>query len=93
MPTTSLKLPKDVKKQAAAVASHQGISLHAFMVGAIRDAVAHAEKREQFIADAITARREAVESDEGYSADEVHAYLRAKVQGEPAERPEVKAWQ
>ena len=38
MSTTSLKLPDDLKELAAAAASDQGISLHAFMVEALKDA-------------------------------------------------------
>ena len=39
MSTTSLKLPDELKKRAAMVAAAElGISPHAFMVGAIRNA-------------------------------------------------------
>jgi predicted transcriptional regulator len=92
MATTSLKLPQDVKQLAVTAASHQGISPHAFMVGAIRAAATNAEKRERFVAGAAAARVEAIESGEGYAAEDVHAYLRAKVQGQSVEKPKAKAW-
>ena len=92
MSTTSLKLPQDVKQLVIAAAKHQGISPHAFMVGAIRAAATNAEKRAQFVAGAAAARVEAVESGEGYAAGDVHAYLRAKVHGQPVDKPKATAW-
>jgi len=92
MSTTSLKLPQDLKQRAVAAAKQQGISPHAFMVGAIRAAATNAEKREQFVADAAAARAEAIASGEGYAAEDVHAYLRAKARGQSADKPKAKAW-
>lgn len=92
MSTTSLKLPQDVKQLVASAANRQGISPHAFMVGAIRAAATNAEKREQFVAGAVAARAEAVESGEGYAAEDVHAYLRAKVHGQSVDKPQATVW-
>jgi predicted transcriptional regulator len=92
MTTTSLKLPQDVKQLAINAAKHQGISPHAFMVGAIRTAATNAERREQFVADAVTARTEAVESGKGYAAGDVHAYLRARTRGESTSKPKARVW-
>lgn len=92
MSTTSLKLPKDVKQLAAAAAQQQGITTHAFMVEAIRAAAANAERRAQFVADAVSARTEAVKSGKGYFADEVHAYVSARVQGKSARKPGARTW-
>jgi hypothetical protein len=92
MSTTSLKLPEDVKQLAAAAAKQQGVTTHAFMVDAIRAAATNAERRAQFVADAVASRRETVESGTGYAAEEVHAYLRARAHGESASKPKAKAW-
>lgn len=92
MSTTSLKLPEDVKQLAAAAAKQRGVTPHAFMVDAIRAAATNAERRAQFVADAVTSRQEAVKSGKGYAAGEVHAYLRDRVQGKPAKKPRAKAW-
>ncbi len=92
MSTTSLKLPDDVKQLAAAAAKQQGVTPHAFMVDAIRTAAAHAERRAQFVADAVASREEAVKSGKGYAAEEVHAYLRARVKGKPVPKPRAKSW-
>lgn len=92
MSTTSLKLPDDVKQLAAAAAEHQGVTLHAFMVDAIRSAATNAERRAQFIADAVASRQQALKSGKGYAAEDVHAYLFARVKGKPASRPRAKSW-
>ena len=92
MSTTSLKLPEDIKQLAVAAARQQGISPHAFMVEAIRNAAILAEKRAQFVADAVAARNEALASGTGYAAEEVHAYLRAHALGESRPKPKVTSW-
>lgn len=92
MSTTSLKLPTDVKQLAIAAAKLQGISPHAFMVSAIREAAKNAEKWKQFVAGAVAAKAEAIQSGEGYAAEDVYAYLRAKVHGQPVDKPKAKAW-
>lgn len=92
MSTTSLKLPEDVKQLAAAAAKQKGVTPHAFMVDAIRAAATNAERRAQFVADAVVSRQEAVKSGKGYAAEQVHAYLRDRVQGKSARKPRAKTW-
>lgn len=92
MSTTSLKLPEDLKQLAAAAAKQRGITPHAFMVDAIRAAATNAERRAQFVADAVSSRKEAVKSGKGFEAAEVHTYLRARAQGKSAATPKAKTW-
>lgn len=92
MSTTSLKLPDDVKEQAAAAAKRQGVSPHAFMVEAIRSAAAAAEQRAEFVAGALSARKKMQNSGKGYRAAEVHAYLDRRAHGQSASRPKAKPW-
>jgi hypothetical protein len=92
MSTTSLKLPDDVKQLAIAAAKHQGVTPHAFMVDAIRTAATAAERRAEFVAEAVASREEMLKSGKGYAAEDVHAYLRARVRGEAAPKPKAKAW-
>lgn len=92
MATTSLKLPEDIKQLAVAAAKQQGVTPHAFMVEAIRAAATNAERRAQFVADALASRAEAVRSGKGYAAEEVHAYLHARAHGKSAPKPRAKAW-
>lgn len=92
MVTTSLKLPDDIKQLAAEAAKRQGVTPHAFMVDAIRHAVMQAERRAQFVADALSAKAEMLMSGEGYAADDVHDYLRARVRGEAPDKPKARSW-
>jgi len=92
MSTTSLKLPDDVKRQAVAAAKHQGVTPHAFMVDAIRDAAAAAERRAAFVYDAVAARAEAIGSGKGYAAADVHAYIAARARRKRAAKPRARSW-
>lgn len=92
MATTSLKLPREIKDRAAKAAEGQGLSPHAFMVAAIEQATEAAEKRAGFIEDALAAREETLRTGLGYTAEDVHGYLRERVSGQAASRPEVKRW-
>jgi hypothetical protein len=92
MSTTSLKLSDRLKQRAATAAQRQGVSPHAFMVSAIEQAAAAAEQRASFIADARAALDQMLKSGKGYAADEVHAYLRARVAGKKTARPKAKSW-
>ena len=92
MTTTSLKLPDDVKELATAAAKHRGMTPHAFMVEAIRQVASAAEKRARLLAEAEEARDETLASRKGFAADEVHAYIRGRVQRKATVRPKAKSW-
>ena len=92
VPTTSLKLPDDIKQAAAEAAEQQGVTPHAFMVQAIRSAAEAARKRSVFVDDALAARAEVRESGKAYTAQDVHAYIRARAQGKKAAKPKAKPW-
>lgn len=92
MSTTSLKLPDELKLRAVAAAQRQGLAPHAFMVAAIEQATTAAERRAGFVAEAQAAREEMQRAGTGYDADEVQAYLQARVAGQAAVRPKAKSW-
>ncbi len=92
MSTTSLKLPEEVKNLANAAAERQGITPHAFMVDAIRNAALLAEKRAGFVADAVAARDEFTRNGKGHAASEGHAYVRARARGNSTPKPKLKTW-
>lgn len=93
MTTTSLKLPDDLKKRATDAARDLGVSPHAFMVSAIEQAAKAAEQRARFIADAKAAREEMIQAGTGYEADDVHAFLTAKISGKKgAAKPKARSW-
>ncbi len=92
MSTTSLKLHDELKQRAAAVAHNQGVSPHAFMVQAIEMATQAAEQRTDFVAAALAAREKVLTTGKGYDADEVHAYIKARLDGKKAVKPRAKSW-
>ena len=92
MSTTSLKLPDELKQRAVAAAQKQGVSPHAFMVQAIEQAAMSAERRASFVAEAQAARAQMLGSGKGYDADEVHAYLKARIAGKKSGKPRAKSW-
>jgi predicted transcriptional regulator len=92
MSTTSLKLPEELKQRAAMAAQELGISPHAFMIDAIRQAADAVEQRSQFIAQAQTARAEMLQTGLGHDANDVRSYLRQRLTGNQADRPAAKPW-
>jgi predicted transcriptional regulator len=92
MSTTSLKLPDELKQRAVAAAQEQGVSPHAFMVNAIEYAATAAERRAGLVTEARAAREKTLETGKGYDADEVHAYLKARIAGGKPARPKAKSW-
>ena len=92
MTTTSLKLPDDLKQRAARAAESEGLSPHAFMVQAIELAAANAERRASFTAAAHAAREEALATAQGYEADAVHDWLKARASGKKTVKPKAVHW-
>lgn len=92
MTTTSLKLPDDLKQRAASAAQELGVSPHAFMVDAIRQAAHAVEQRSSFVAQAREAKAEMLHAGLGHDADDVRAYLRQRLQDGQASRPAKKPW-
>lgn len=90
MPTTSLKLPDDLKTRAAAAAKVRGVTTHVFMLEAIRETATATEQRARFVPDARAVRKAALKYGVGYDADEVHKYIRDKIAGRVARRPKAK---
>ena len=79
--TTSLKLPDEIKLQAANAAKDLGITTHAFMVEAIKQASNNAELRRSFLEDANNARNEVLQEGKVHDADKVFKHLKARIAG------------
>ena len=90
MATTSLKLPDALKERVIKLAEVSGKTPHAFMVEAIAAETERSEKYQQLIVRAQKSQHEFDETGEGYDADEVNAYFRAKIQGVVLPKPELK---
>ena len=92
MAATTIKLPPELKERVAAVIAGTGKSAHAFMIEAIEQQTAVAERRKKFVAEALSAERKMLRSGQGYDADEVHAYLEAIAHQKRKQRPKIRKW-
>jgi predicted transcriptional regulator len=92
MSTISLQLPDELKQRAIDAAQALGISPHAFMVDAIRQAVHAVEKRAAFVAQARDARAEMLAEGQGYAVDEVRGYLHSRLTDRSVARPAKPPW-
>jgi predicted transcriptional regulator len=92
MSTTSLKLPDELKQRAVNAAQELGISPHAFMVDAIRQAAHAVEQRAAFVTQAREARTEMLAQGDGHAAEDVRAYLRRRLEDGQVDRPPKKPW-
>lgn len=84
---TTLKLPQTLKTRIAAVAHELDKTPHAFMVEALAAQTEQAERRQQFVEAALTAEQQVASDGLVHDADDVFAWLRAKVAGESPRRP------
>jgi predicted transcriptional regulator len=86
--TTSLKLTEEVKLQAAHAAKELGMTPHAFMVEAIKQASMNAEIRRNFIQQGNTARDGVMKDGKVYESSKVFDAMKARVAGK---KPILKA--
>lgn len=89
---TSLKLPRRLKSRVEGVARRSGESPHAFMVRALESQVEAAERYEAFLQEGMRADEAMQQSGLGYDADDVHAYLDARIRGRKVRRPRAVRW-
>ena len=92
MVPTTIKLPKELKDRIGTLIESTGQSMHAFLLDAIEQRTAEAERRRAFVATALKAREEMSRTGKGFAASEVHAYVRARAASKKAARPRARAW-
>jgi predicted transcriptional regulator len=88
----TLKLPPELKERVASVVEGTDKSPHAFMVEAIEQQTALAEKRKAFVAAAVKSRDHALRTGKAYTLEDVKAYYAARAAGKPVRRPRLKRW-
>ena len=89
---TSLKLPSTLKTELEDLARRSGESTHAIMVRALTEHVAAAKRYRRFLDDAAASDIAMQQSGLGYAMQDVHAYVAAKIRGEPVKRPKPVKW-
>ena len=85
--TTSLRLPDELKSRVADAAQRAQKSAHAFMLEAIWRHVEQVESEATFLQGALDSLAEVQGGGATFDADQVHAWLIAKVRGEGAPTP------
>ena len=89
MPSTTIKLPDELKARIASLIENSDKTMHAFLLESIERQTRVAEERAEFVAIALMRRDKMLETGLAYDADEVHAYFRAKLAGKKAVRPKM----
>lgn len=89
---TSIKISSRLKAKIERLARTAGESSHAFMLRALEGQVEAAERYQGFLRDGIRADEAMLRSGLGYAADDVHAYLEAKIAGRRTRRPRPVRW-
>jgi predicted transcriptional regulator len=79
--TTSLKLTEEIKQQATNAAKELGMTPHAFMVEAIKQASINAEIRRKFIEQANIAREGVIKNGKVFESDKVFEAMKARIAG------------
>jgi predicted transcriptional regulator len=88
MATISVKLSDSTRDRLQTAALHLGLTPHALMVHAIEDAVQQAETRHSLIEQALASRQHVATTGLVVDGAAFGDYLKAKVRGKAAKRPE-----
>ena len=89
---TSIKIPRPLKAKIERLARKAGQTSHAFMLRALEGQAEAAGRYQAFLEDGIQADEAMLRSGLGYAADDVHAYLEAKIAGRRARKPRPVRW-
>lgn len=87
MSTTTIRLPDELKARVAAAAERAGSTPHGFMLEAIAEKAAEAERRADFDAEAEERYAAIVASGKTIPWDQMRRYLEQRISGTPAKRP------
>jgi predicted transcriptional regulator len=92
MPTTTLRVPDELKKRIARVAEQSGTSAHALMLDAIEERVRMEEARAAKLAHATERFSEWQRTGRAIDWQEMRAYLKDRTAGRKAKAPRARAW-
>lgn len=87
MPTTTIRLPEDLKGRLARAAEHAGMTSHALILAAIADRVDAEERRHDFYDTAEQRYAEILASGETIPWSKMRAYLENRLAGKKPTRP------
>lgn len=90
MPTTTIRLPEELKNRIAHAAERAGTSSHAFILDAIAERVDEEERRNDFHDTAERRYAEIVASGKTIPWSEMQTYLKHRLAGQKATRPKAR---
>jgi predicted transcriptional regulator len=90
MPTTTIRLPKDLKERIAQAAERAGTTSHAFILDAIAERVDDYERRNDFHDTAERRYAEIVASGMTIPWSEMRTYLKSRLAGRAVSRPKAR---
>lgn len=90
MPTTTIRLPEDLKARVAAAAERTGKTSHSFILEAIAEKTQQEEQRGDFEELAEKRYAEIVASGKTIPWREMRTYLESRLLGKTARRPSAK---
>ncbi|MDP1692694.1 MAG: ribbon-helix-helix protein, CopG family [Burkholderiaceae bacterium] len=90
MPTTTIRLPEELKELVASVALAEGVSSHAFIVQAVAEKAGQAKARNEFYAVARERSAEIARTGKTVSLAEMRKYALDVATGRPAKRPKAR---
>ena len=87
MPTTTIRLPEDLKARVTIAAKHAGTSSHNFILEAISEKTAQQEQRSEFNALADARYAQFIADGKTIPWNEMRSYLEARLTNKPMPRP------
>lgn len=90
MPTTTIRLPEQLRHRVSAAAQRAGMSAHAFILAAIAEKTAADEQRAGFEAEAEARHARIAASGETIPWDDMRRYLLQHVAGEAPALPSAR---
>ena len=86
-PTTTIRLPEELKARLARLAEREGTSTHSLILDAIAEKTEALERRQSFLAEARDRHAEYRATGEGVAWEDMRDHLRRRVAGEEVAPP------
>jgi predicted transcriptional regulator len=86
-PTTTIRIPDELKARLAKLAEHEGISTHSLILDAIAEKADAMERRQAFHAEARERHEHYLATGTSIPWEEMRDYLRRRVHGESVAPP------
>ena len=85
--STTLKLPEELKARLATLAQAEGKTPHAYMVDALQEKAARAERRRAYLSAGTTALHDYKRTGIAYAMEDVERYILGVAAGKKPSRP------